>query len=52
MAWSQKDAGAAFDWVRDKADEVFNQLLLCARPVLQHGMPEEALCGKQNDGRN
>lgn len=42
MSWSAQDATAAFEWVRYKADEVFKRLVDAARPVLQHGLPEEA----------
>lgn len=43
MAWSEDDAKAAFDQVRSRADDAFKELLAAARPILQHGLPEEAL---------
>ena len=40
--WSEQDAASAFQHIRETADAAFKLMLDCARPVLQHGVKEEA----------
>lgn len=42
MVWAEKDASSAFDHIRSTADEIFQLLLHVSRPILQHGIPDEA----------
>lgn len=42
MVWSEQDAASAFQHIRETADAAFKLMLDCARPVLQHGVKEEA----------